>query len=599
MLKLSTGMCQSYRYVLKLSTPLRGTYFMPTCLPVSAKLSNALTLSKEILRKYRMTLGGGLLQLVAQGKQDVFLTGNPQITWFKMVYRRYTNFSVESQAIYFDGTPDFGKRLTCVVPRRGDLLGPLLLEITLPQIKYKAGTYINTDGNATTATFTGSVSATILTVTAMSTGPPASPPIEEGMYLIGSGITPGTQIISSGTGTGGVGTYTVSVSYMGTVSVNEATTKTFIVQDQNDKASYITNLGHAMIEEVSVEIGEQEIDKQTGEWMHIWSKLSTQPGVQAGFNDMVYNYADGVAPPSTQPVLDNSVSIGGSTYQYGAVKLYVPLQFWFNKNPGLYLPLLALQYHPIRLNLKLRPLSQLIQFYDTNCSNNAACANPPELEPAKIIDLRLYGDFVNLDTEERRRFVSNSHEYLIEQIQYTPNISIPDKTTTAMVSLDFNHPLREIIWIIQRDCMTTVNDWFNYSPLSTFLGESGNNSINMLQQALLQLDGYDRFEVRDAGYFRLVQPYQYHTNVPTDTFIYCYSFAIRPEELQPSGSLNASRIDSMNLQIALRPDPPSTLTDQSDPRYVPIRGNAHIRIYTTNHNILRIVNGFGGLLFKI
>jgi hypothetical protein len=314
---------------------------------------------------------------------------------------------------------------------------------------------------------------------------------------------------------------------------------------------------------------------------------------------MVYNYADGVAPPSTQPVLDNSVSIGGSTYQYGAVKLYVPLQFWFNKNPGLYLPLLALQYHPIRLNLKLRPLSQLIQFYDTNCSNNAACANPPELEPAKIIDLRLYGDFVNLDTEERRRFVSNSHEYLIEQIQYTPNISIPDKTTTAMVSLDFNHPLREIIWIIQRDCMTTVNDWFNYSPLSTFLGESGNNSINMLQQALLQLDGYDRFEVRDAGYFRLVQPYQYHTNVPTDTFIYCYSFAIRPEELQPSGSLNASRIDSMNLQIALRPDPPSTLTDQSDPRYVPIRGNAHIRIYTTNHNILRIVNGFGGLLFKI
>jgi hypothetical protein len=543
-----------------------------------------------------MTLGGGLLQLVAQGKQDVFLTGNPQITWFKMVYRRYTNFSMESQAIYFDGTPDFGKRLTCVIPRRGDLLGPLLLELTLPQLKYKEGTYVDVEGNATTVSFTGSISGTTLTVTGISTG---SLPILVGMYLIGSGITTGTRITGGGSGSGGIGTYTVSISQTVGSSEITATSKTFIIKDQNDTATYISNLGHAIIEEVSIEIGEQEIDKQTGEWMHIWSKLSTQPGVQAGFNDMVYNYANGVEPPSTQPVLDNSVSIGGSTYQYGAVKLYIPLQFWFNKNPGLYLPLLALQYHPIRINLKLRPLSQLIKFYDSACQSGGACGNPPELEVAKIIEFRMYGDFVNLDTEERRRFVSNSHEYLIEQIQYTPNISIPDKTSTVTVSLDFNHPLREIIWVIQRDCMGTVNEWFNYSPVSTFLKEAGNPTINMLQQALIQLDGYDRFEVRDAGYFRLVQPYQHHTNVPTDTFIYCYSFAIRPEELQPSGSLNSSRIDSMNLQIALRPDPPATLTNQDDPRYVPKRGNAHIRVYTTNHNVLRIVNGFGGLLFKI
>lgn len=543
-----------------------------------------------------MTLGGGLLQLVAQGKQDVFLTGNPQITWFKMVYRRYTNFSVESQAIYFDGTPDFGKRLTCVIPRRGDLLGPLLLELTLPQVKYKESTFVDVDGNATTASFTGSISGTTLTVTAMSTG---SAPILVGMYLTTGGVTALTRITSVGSGSGGTGTYFVSISQtVGSTEIT-ATSKTYIVKDVNDTATYVTNLGHAIIEEVSIEIGEQEIDKQTGEWMHIWSKLTTQPGVQAGFNDMVYNYANGVEPPSTQPVLDNSVSIGGSTYQYGAVKLYIPLQFWFNKNPGLYLPLLALQYHPIRINLKLRPLSQLIKFYDSACQSGGACGNPPELEVAKIIEFRMYGDFVNLDTEERRRFVSNSHEYLIEQIQYTPNISIPDKTTTATVSLDFNHPLREIIWVIQRDCMGTVNEWFNYSPVSTFLKEAGNPTINMLQQAIIQLDGYDRFEVRDAGYFRLVQPYQHHTNVPTDTFIYCYSFAIRPEELQPSGSLNASRIDSMNLQIALRPDPPGTLTNQDDPRYVPKRGNAHIRVYTTNHNVLRIVNGFGGLLFKI
>ena len=156
-----------------------------------------------------MTLGGGLLQLVAQGKQDVFLTGNPQITWFKMVYRRYTNFSMESQAIYFDGTPDFGKRLTCLIPRRGDLLGPLLLELTLPQVKYKGGTYVDVNGNATTASFTASISGTTLTVTAMSSG---SPPILVGMFLVAPGITGGTRIISTGSGSGGIGTYFISAN---------------------------------------------------------------------------------------------------------------------------------------------------------------------------------------------------------------------------------------------------------------------------------------------------------------------------------------------------------------------------------------------------
>jgi hypothetical protein len=358
-------------------------------------------------------------------------------------------------------------------------------------------------------------------------------------------------------------------------------------------ASYVTSLGHALIEEVSVEIGEQEIDKQTGEWMHIWSQLSTTPGVKDGLEDMVGIWA--TSPPPTSVVYNNAVSLAGSSYQYGAVKLYIPLQFWFNRNPGLYLPLIALQYHPIRINLKLRSLTQLITTFGA-VTDAQTCPNAPAIVPNSIIDLRMYGDYVNLDVEERKRFVSNSHEYLIEQIQYTSRISIPSGTLTAVVPLEFNQPVRELIWVVQRDLMQTTNEWFNYSPVSS--RDQFGHSIDMLQQALLQLDGYDRFEVRDAGYFRLVQPYQYHTHVPTKTYIYTYSFALRPEELQPSGSLNASRIDSIQLQIALRPDPPSTLP-VTDPSYVPVRGNANIRVYATNHNILRIVNGFGGLLFKI
>ena len=453
-----------------------------------------------------MPLGGGLLQLVAVGKQDVYLTGNPQITWFKMVYRRYTNFAIESQAIYFDGDPDFGKRLTCTVPRKGDLLGALILEVTLPELR-------------------------------LADGDPTDP--------------------NSGT-----------------------------------LAAYISSVGHALIEEISIEIGEQEIDKQTGEWMEIWSELTIPAGQRNGFNAMISRFDGTLPPPTTYPPDTTSVSINGS-YQYGAVKLYIPLNFWFNKNPGLYLPLLAMQYHPVRINVKLRSLEQLV-YLAADPYTQADCA-VPKVKKNKIIDLRLYGDYYHLDVEERRRFVANNHEYLIEQLQYTSKISIPAATSTAIIPLEFNHPLRELVWVVQRDIMETTNEWFNYS--SSSINEPGARR-DMLQQAVLQLDGYDRFEIRDAGYFRLVQPFQYHTNVPLNQFIYAYSFALKPEDLQPSGSLNASRIDSIKLQIALRPDP-STKILVGDPNYVHARGNSHIRVYATNHNILRVVNGFAGLVFKI
>lgn len=418
-----------------------------------------------------MVGGGGLLQLIAMGKQDVFLTGNPQITWFKMVYRRYTNFAVESQPMYFDGDPDFGKRLSCLVPRRGDLLGPVFLEVTLPAI------YNSSDGSV---------------------------------------------------------------------------------------ADYVNAIGHALIQEISIEIGEQEIDKQTGEWMEIWSNLTTSSEKKFGFYDMI-GKVDGYVPPT------------GSLP--GPLKLYIPLQFWFNKNPGLYLPLLALQYHPVRINITLRPLQQL--FYSGYLVNNCDTAT---VNPAKITSMMLWGDYVYLDVEERRRFVSTSHEYLIEQVQYTSALGIPASITSVPLRLEFNHPIRELIWVLKRDIMDSYHEWFNYSNLS--INETGTRT-DMLSSALLQLDGMDRFQERDAGYFRLVQAWQHHTVVPNDDFIYTYSFALKPEELQPSGSLNASRIDNLVLQIKM---------NQAS---VPVRGNCTARVYAINHNVLRVVDGFGGLLFTI
>jgi len=434
---------------------------------------------------------GGLLQLVAQGKQDVFLTGNPQITWFKMVYRRYTNFAIESQAMYFDGNPDFGKRVTCKVPIRGDLLGPMVIEVTLPQIKLTTGTVV----------------------------------------------------------------------------------------------SYVNGTGLALIEEISLEIGEQEIDRQTGEWMYIWSKLSTPPGLQQGYNGMV-GLADGSNP--LKPTKFVSQVTGTNT------KLYIPLQFWFTKNPGLYLPLVAMQYHTIRINLKIRSLQDI--FFTQDLTVQCPPASTIQAANTSITDLKIWGDYVYLDKEERRRFVSNTHEYLIEQIQYTPKMGIPSGTQSASFRLEFNHPLRELIWFVQRDVMFSYHDFFNFSSTASLFENA--NITDLMQDAVIQIDGYDRFDRRDAGYFRLVQPYYHHTNIPMTSYIYTYSFALRPEDMQPSGSLNASRIDNMVLQINLVPDFVGTQASNPD-SYVPPKGNTHVVVYATNHNVLRVVNGFAGLLFKI
>jgi len=425
---------------------------------------------------------GGLLQLVEHGKHDVFLTGNPQMTWFKMVYRRYTNFAIESQQMYFDGTPDFGKRITCLVPRRGDLLSQIILEVTLPALTLTTG----------------------------------------------------------------------------------------------DSVSYVNSIGHALIQEITLEIGEQQIDRQNGEWMEILSTYTTPFDKQLGFYNMI-GKMNGFVEPNI----------------FGPRKLYIPLRFWFCRNPGLALPLIALQYHPIRINLTLRPLNQL--FYSSALAG-PACSTL-EINPASITDMMLWGDYIYLDVEERRRFVSSSHEYLIEQVQYTAPLAISSGATSATLRIEFNHPLRELFWYIQREDMTRYHEYFNYSSLGIY--EQGTRE-DILQDTVLQLDGFDRFQLRDAGYFRLVQPWQFHKIIPTNFYTYSYSFAIDPESAQPCGSLNASRMDSIVLQVNLVPSVVASITtlDQNG-NSTTIPSSFHARVYGVNHNVLRIADGFGGVLFTI
>jgi len=368
--------------------------------------------------------------------------------------------------------------------------------------------------------------------------------------------------------------------------------------------------------------------------------------------------------------------------------LYVPLQFWYCRNPGLALPLIALQYHEVKINLDLRPIDECLWAVGSlNCGVNNVSSNGGRVNTAynqSLVAASLYVDYVFLDTDERRRMAQNPHEYLIEQLQFTGDESVG--SSSNKIKLNFNHPVKELIWVVQPDqnvdycssldcnqllyrllgaqpfnytdavdalpnaihafgghtsvAQTTGSfidgsglftdagaidvsnaywwqhgqvpvsnglgyDLPNFAP-DTFEGVNFQNSgvsdagtfvltqsslnlhcwgQNPVVTAKLQLNGQDRFSEREGTYFDLVQPYQHHTKTP-DTGINVYSFALRPEEHQPSGSCNFSRIDNATLQLVL-----SNATVEGTK-------NAQFRVYATNHNVLRIMSGMGGLAYS-
>ena len=541
-------------------------------------------------------MGGGLMQLVAYGAQDVYLTGNPQITFWKVSYRRHTNFAMESIEQTFNGQADFGRRVTCTISRNGDLCYRTYLQVTLPEINQQMK---NTSGSATA-----------------------------GVY-----------------------------------------------------ARWLDFPGEQLISQVEVEIGGQRIDRQYGDWMHIWNQLTLTSEQQRGYYKMVGNTTQltFITDPSFNDVDGPCESnaprqVCAPRNALPETTLYVPFQFWYCRNPGLALPLIALQYHEVKINLDIRPIDECLWAVGSlNCSSGSGKVTTAYNQ--SLVAASLYVDYVFLDTDERRRMAQNPHEYLIEQLQFTGDESVG--SSSNKIKLNFNHPVKELVWVVQPDqnvdyCSSlecgqtlyntlgaqpfnytdavdalpnaihsfggpesvaetsqsfitanglfqdagaadvTTQNWWNqpsgsgaYSgPGLGFTGiqNSGvsdagtfvlaETSIDMhcwgenpVVTAKLQLNGQDRFSEREGTYFDLVQPYQHHTRNP-DTGINVYSFALRPEEHQPSGSCNFSRIDNATLQLVL-----SNATVEGTK-------TAKVRVYATNYNVLRIMSGMGGLAYS-
>ena len=288
-------------------------------------------------------------------------------------------------------------------------------------------------------------------------------------------------------------------------------------------------LGHNLIEEVSIEIGGQTIDKHYGTWLNIWNELTQTSEKESGYKKMVGHTTDMTTDDSS------------ATPEY---TMYIPLQFWFCRNPGLALPLIALQYHEVKFNITFASFVSL---------RNGSSTSAPTL------DASLYVDYIYLDTDERRQFAQVQHEYLIEQLQFTGAETVSAGAYKSKLAL--NHPCKELVWVVQ----------------DTSLGAAP-TSYETVNTAKLQLNGQDRFSERDGAYFNLVQPYQHHTSIPGDG-VYVYSFALNPEQHQPSGTVNMSRIDNATLHLDVE------------------TGGA-LKVFAVNYNVLRIMAGMGGLAYS-
>lgn len=271
-----------------------------------------------------------------------------------------------------------------------------------------------------------------------------------------------------------------------------------------------------------------------------------------------------------------------------------------------------MQYHEVKINLELRDMKDCYWAGSSSSVVGGAPANwVTDLEavrPGSLEQPSLFVDYIYLDTDERRRFAQVSHEYLIEQLQFTGDEStsqVPNK-----FKMSFNHPVKELIWVVQP--VTHTEDatdklgkqWFNFTDdedLATAMDVAGGAAAggsafvststffgkgeNPVESCKIQLNGHDRFSERDGRYFNLVQPYQHHENVPSKG-INVYSFGLQPEGHQPSGTCNMSRIDNATLNVYLTK------------KAVANGRQCRVKIFAVNYNVLRIMSGMGGLAYS-
>lgn len=537
-------------------------------------------------------MSGALIQLAAFGTQDVLLMGNPTVTFFKTVVNRHTNFAIEAIQQVLQGATGFGaNNPTVQITRDGDLLWRTFVRFNLPALQT-------------------------------------------------------------------------------TYSLSEAVTTPVTICP----ARWTDDIGHHIIQRCNVSIGGAEIDKHYGDWLQIWSQLTVPDSKRAGYNDMIGNRYE-LMGNNGRPVIDAATPIDQYTFTIPSAIIDVPLQFWFCRDPGLAIPLISIPYHDIRIGFTFRSLDHLV-------IPAVAVGEPEDVSKITISyktleDLRpeVYANYVFLDNLERKRYSQHAQEYLIEQVQYYEG---PAGAGQVDVSLNFNHPTKELVFVAQKQTyldtrshdMTSAtqnianqhsnyqftgynavaNNWAlvdGYTHGNPKMGNMSTTYGNPIEKAQLITNGTDRVRENNAIFFNRVQPYMHHTCIPQAAGINVYSFALIPESIQPTGSINFSRIDNTTLRLRLKtsmpaaygslynpantinpmapyiyempPQEASVQTDSSGaaiavetaavPRIFKAVANDgsdagtgvatsyNVKVFALNLNVLRIVSGMGGLAY--
>lgn len=425
-------------------------------------------------------MGGGLLQLVAYGAQDAYLSGNPQITFWKGLFKRHTNFAMEPFRINLTGQAAWGVKHSAILGRHADLLYSTYLEVVLPP-----GEVFNAE-----------------------------------QY----------------------------------------------------------RLGYNLLKYVELDIGGQLIDRLYGEWLYIWDILTLVNGQADALNRTV-GLLDlpGWSNPLTIP--NPAACTNGRTAS--PTVLYIPLNFFYTRNPGAALPLIALQYHEVKINIEWNDA----KFVAGDFTQAKTLKQP--------VQAAVYVDYIYLDTEERRRMAQQSHEYLIEQTQFNEDQGIT--SAQNRIDLTFNHPVKELVWVVQPESYT------NCSLMTELGGGTRLKPFTYDQAAVyeqwIQINGTDRLDRRYGDYFNKVQRFQHHSGSATGATaqpgLYMYSFALRPEEHQPSGTCNFSRIDTATIVINF-----AGADRTGNAINVSPENPWNVRVYALNYNILRIMSGMGGLAYS-
>lgn len=588
-------------------------------------------------------MAGGILQISNFGSEDIFLTGAPQVTYFKLVYRRYTAFATESIQQSFNGDADFGKEVTARIDKLGDLMGRVYLQVDIPKvdlIKNKSDWTLNNtifqeefikakklyelvrDYISLNTIAARKISSLVQTSNVrMDTITATVNDVNFNRDLMIAARNLIDYLSADNTDVSfrnGQEVYQVLVinlynNYIQTFQNEYITSlsngvdeldlwkrqrirnllnrdfyqniKKFYhkyydpyarlseINDEISNGSYterynfawVEELGHVLIDTVELQIGNQIIDKQTGDWLIIYNKLYQNFYQIENYDKMIGNIDE-------LTIFDDKIK-----NQY---RVIVPFQFYFCRFTGSAIPLISLRYADVLFTLNFKKLSDVcfceesLNFADLNLN---------------IQQASLYVEYIFLSSDERRRFAQSTHEYLIETVSYTEISNIQGDHHTER--LYFNNPTKFVTWFSQpefyRDNPTGHHrlQWNNF----------GIDNTNPIEKTQLTVNNYDRISKDfEAKYYNYVQPYLYFNRAPT-VGINVFSFALKPMDFQPSGSVNMNYIDDFQLRVRFSLPMINAVSDGNTLRGI---DGIYMAVYAVSINILRFASGMAGLAFK-